>query len=72
MPIEKGPQRGFKLSAATNRRLERLSRILDKSDTAIIEDAIAHLLGTLERDEPIRMTAPSDTSKAHKSPRDAA
>lgn len=72
MPIEKGPQRGFKLSASTNQRLERLSKMLDKSDTAIIEDAIAHLLGTLERDEPVRMTAPSDAAKRHKSPRDAA
>jgi hypothetical protein len=72
MPIEKGPQRGFKLSAATNRRLQRLSRILDKSDTAIIEDAVAHLLGTLERDEPVRMTSPSDDPKRHKRPPDAA
>jgi hypothetical protein len=72
MAPAKEPQRGFKFSGVTAKRLERLGKILEKSDTAIIEDAIAHLLGTLERDEPIRLTAPSDVPNRHKRGGDAA
>lgn len=72
MAPEKGTSRSFRFSGITAKRLERLGKMVEKSDTAIIEDAIAHLLGTLERDEPIRMTAPSDDPKRHKRPPDAA
>lgn len=66
MPTEKGASRSFRFSTVTSRRLERLSDLLEKSDTAILEDAIAHMIGTLERDQPVWLTAPSDGRKHHK------
>lgn len=63
----------FRFSDRTRERLDKLGAILPgKSETAILEDAVAHLLGSLERDEPVRMTAPSDSQKRHKRPPDAA
>jgi hypothetical protein len=73
MPTEKSKSRNFRFTNSTNSKLERLADILEKSDTAIIEDAIAHLLGTLERDNPVYLTSPRGTEKTHKRPpRDAA
>ncbi len=65
--------RSYRFDDRTLERLNKLARRLpSKSDTAILEDAIAHLLGTLERDQPTWMTAPSDSQKGHKRPPDAA
>jgi predicted DNA-binding protein len=72
MPTEKSNSRSYRFTNSTAKKLERLAAITEKSDTAIIEDAIAHLLGTLERDNPIYLTSPKDVQKGHKSPRDAA
>ena len=65
----------FRFSDKTVERLNKLGAILPtKTDTAIIEDAVAHLLATLESDDPrVHIIAPSDAQKTHKrSPRDAA
>jgi hypothetical protein len=72
MPTEKSNSRSYRFTNSTAKKLERLAAITEKSDTAIIEDAIAHLLGTLERDNPIYLTSPRDIGKTHKNPRDAA
>lgn len=72
MPSEKNTSRSYRFSKVTADRLQRLADLLEKSDTAILEDAIAHLLGTLDRDEPIYLTSPNDRQKRHKPPRDAA
>jgi len=52
--------------------MERLRKLTQKTDSEIIEDAIAHLLGSLERDLPTYITAPSDRVKSHKRGGDAA
>jgi hypothetical protein len=64
----------YRFGDKTVDRLRKLGAILPtKTDTAIIEDAVAHLLATLESDDPrVHITAPSDTRKGHKTPRDAA
>jgi hypothetical protein len=64
----------YRFSDKTVDRLEKLGIILPtKTDTAIIEDAVAHLLATLESTDPrVHITAPSDVQKRHKSPKDAA
>ena len=70
MPSEKSANsRSYRFTNSTTKRLERLSDILEKTDTAIIEEAIAHLLGTLERDQPVWLTSPP---KGHKRGGDAA
>jgi hypothetical protein len=66
MAAPKGESRNFKFGPLTAKRLEKLGRKLDKSDTAILEIAITHLLSTLERDEPVRMTIPTEGSVTHK------
>ena len=72
MPAEKGNSRSYRFTNSTTKKLERLSDITEKSDTAIIEEAIAHLLGTLERDQPVWLTSPRDAEKTHKRGPDAA
>jgi hypothetical protein len=72
MPTEKSNSRSYRFTNSTAKKLERLSDLTEKTDTSIIEDAIAHLLGTLERDQPIFLTSPQDPRKGHKGPRDAA
>jgi predicted transcriptional regulator len=72
MPTEKSNSRSYRFTNSTAKKLERLADIMEKSDTAIIEEAIAHLLGTLERDQAVWMTSPKDAQKGHKNPRDAA
>lgn len=71
MPTEK-TTRSFRFSKVTSERMARLADLLEKSDTAILEDAIAHLLGTLERDQPVWQITPAELRKRPKSPRDAA
>jgi hypothetical protein len=67
------PVSRYRLNARTKERLERLRGLMDKTEAEILEDAVAHLLGTLERDQPIWPTAPSDRQTRHKRPpRDAA
>jgi len=55
---KKTTSRHFRSSEATNKRLAKLQKILEKDDTAIIEDAISHLLYSLERDQPVWFTPP--------------
>jgi len=68
MPSEKSASRSYRFTNSTTRKLEKLADLLEKSDTQIIEDAIAHLLGTLERDQPLWATSPGDDKKSHKRP----
>lgn len=74
MPAQRSNSRSYRFTNSSVKKLERLGDILEKSDTQIIEDAIAHLLGTLERDMPTWQTSPRETEKTHKRtpPRDAA
>jgi len=72
MPQEKSASRSFRFTNSTAKKLDRLARLTEKSDTAIIEDAIAHLLGTLDRDQPVFLTSPRDSEKGHKRGGDAA
>ena len=66
------PVSRHRLSARTREQLEVLHDVLGKTESEILEDAVAHLLGTLERDQPVWLTAPSDRGKRHKRPPDAA
>lgn len=67
MPVEKSNSRSYRFSNGSVKKLQRLSAIRpDMSDTAIIEAAIAHLLGTLEREQPVWLTSPGDLQKSHK------
>ena len=59
----------YRLSPQAKRQLKQLAEQQDKSDAEILEIAIAHLLGTLDRDQPVFLTS---SKKTHKSPRDAA
>lgn len=72
MPTEKTNSRSYRFTNSTVKKMERLADILEKSDTAIIEDAIANMLGTLERDNPVYLTNPGDIRKTHKRGGDAA
>ncbi len=65
MPTEKSSSRSYRFTNSTASRLEKLADILEKSDTAIIEEAIAHLLGTLERDQPVWLTSPPKAVPKH-------
>jgi hypothetical protein len=73
MPVDKGARRSFLFANVTERRLARLSDILEhsKSDTAIIEDALAHFLWTLEAGQPVKMVRPAESLNGHKRPDDA-
>lgn len=66
--MQKSNSRSYRFTNGSVKKLERLGRLLEKSDTQIIEDAIAHLLGTLERDHPVFLTSPGDTQKGPKRP----
>lgn len=68
MPIEK-TTRSYRFSKVTQDRIERLGELLQKSDTQILEDAIAHLLGTVDRDQPVWVTSPHDRKRGTSGPR---
>jgi predicted transcriptional regulator len=72
MPTEKSSSRSYRFTNKTAANIARLADLMEKSDTAIIEDAIAHLLGSLERDQSLWATRPGDIKKTHKRPPDAA
>ena len=63
---------GFRLSPLAKRRLARMATDMEKSEAQILEIAITHLLGTLEREQGIWMTAAEPPRKSHKRPPDAA
>lgn len=46
--------------------MNKLTGRLGKTETEIVSVGVAHLLGSLERDQPIWMTAPSEAQKSHK------
>lgn len=50
----------FRLSLQTQRRLAKLALRLGKSKTEVLELAVTHLLGSLERDQAVWLTAPSE------------
>jgi hypothetical protein len=62
----------FRISPLAKRQLKQLAEQQDKSDAEILEIAIAHLLGTLDRDQPVWMTGTKPVPKGHKRPPDAA
>lgn len=62
----------FRLSPLAKRRLRAMAESTDRSDAEILEIAIAHLLGTLDRDQPVWMTGTKPLPKTHKRPPDAA
>ena len=65
--------RSYRFSEQTAARLKRLGETLQsKTETQILEDAIVHLLATLDREEKVSLIAPSDSQKRHKRPPDAA
>jgi hypothetical protein len=59
IPVAATP-RSFRLSQLDLKRLERLSRRLDRSRSEIVSAALVHLLSTIERDGPVWITAPSE------------
>lgn len=63
---------GFRLSPLARRRLKLMADNMEKSEAAILEIAITHLLGTLEHDEGVRMAVSETPPKRHKRPPDAA
>ena len=68
------PASQFRLKPLAKKRLRALAIAMEKSESAVIDLAIAHLAGTLQRDQPVFMTVPdedSDPPKAHKPARRA-
>ena len=53
-----------RLSARAAARLDRLQRKLSASKTQVVEDALVHLLGSLERDQAIWLTVPGEAQEA--------
>jgi hypothetical protein len=53
-----------------DKRLERLRRMVDKSPSGVLSLALAHLLATLERDQPIWLTVPSEPDEPVAEPSD--
>lgn len=65
--------RSYRFDEQTLERLNKLAnRLQGKNETDIVRDAVAHFLGTLERDQPLWMTAPSEAQKANASHKKAA
>lgn len=60
MSILPTKQRSFRLSDRSVAHLERLADRLNRNQTDVVELALAHLLATLERDERVHLTPPSD------------
>ena len=54
----------FRLSPRAEQRLTRLAQRLAVNRTQAVEDAIAHLLGTIERDLPTWRTIPGEPEQA--------
>ena len=57
----------FRLSATAQRRLRKLCYRLGKAErdrAEVLETAITHCLGSLERDQPLWMTVPSEPQTA--------
>ena len=55
----------FVADELTLERINKLSnRLAGKTDTEIIKDSLAHFLGTIERDLPVYVTAPSEVQKS--------
>lgn len=50
----------LRVSPQTRRNLAALADLLNTTQTAAIEEAITHLLGTLLRDQPVFRTLPGD------------
>lgn len=69
MPAQRtSNSRSYRFTNSTVSKMERLAALLEKTDTQILEEAVAHLLGTLERDQPVWMTSPKDREEGHKRP----
>lgn len=66
------PVSRHRLNARTREGLEELRGLTGKSEAEIIDDAVAHLLGTLEHDEKIWPARPAERRKGHKRPPDHA
>jgi hypothetical protein len=67
------PTRNYRLDELTLERLNKLAgRLGGKTETQIIIDAVAHFLGSIERDQPVWVTSPSEGQKSHKRRPDAA
>jgi hypothetical protein len=65
--------RNYRFDELTVQRLNKLAnRLGSKTETEIVSVGIAHLLGSIERDQAVWMTAPSEATRAHKRSRDAA
>ena len=59
--------RNYRFDELTMERLNKLAnRLGSKTETEIVSVGIAHLLGSIERDQAVWMTAPSETQKSHK------
>lgn len=64
--------RSYRFDELTIQRLNKLANRLGKTETEIVSTGVAHLLGSLERDQPLWMTAPSEGTRSHKRPSNAA
>lgn len=53
-------QLNVKLSSKAAGRLDRLQRKLGKSQAAIVDEALTHLLGTVARDQAVWLTVPGE------------
>lgn len=58
--------RSYRFDELTIQRLNKLTGRLGMTETETVSRGIAHLLGSIERDQPLWMTAPSEAQKSHK------
>jgi hypothetical protein len=61
-------QRTFRLTDRTLARIAKAAKLLDQSEVGTVEEAIAHLLSTLERGEPVHRVPPSELHSASDEP----
>lgn len=66
------PASRFRINALAKERLAKIKEFNGKKDAQILEDAIAHLLSSLERDESVHQVVPSEQRSGRRPPRDAA
>ena len=52
--------RTFRMTNLDDKRLDRLRRMVGRPASAVQSLALVHLLATLERDQPVWLTVPSE------------
>lgn len=66
------PVSRFRINQRAKDRIARIRDLTGKSDAEILQDAVAHMLSSLEQEQPINLIVPSERKEGRRPPRDAA